>query len=137
MSAPTSASIEIEPGSFRDRNGRVFYRNGEVYRCLSKEAALNWYALVHSKFFNQALEKNQIIPTEVVDASSIGEDLPHGNWEVVLHHHRVPVISYPYEWSFAMLKDAALLHLELLQNALAEDMILKDSSAFNVQWQGT
>ncbi len=35
-----------------------------------------------------------------------------------------------------MLKDAALLHLELLLAALDEDMILKDSSAYNIQWQG-
>ena len=36
-----------------------------------------------------------------------------------------------------MLKDAALLQLELLQDALAEGMILKDASSFNVQWIGS
>jgi hypothetical protein len=35
-----------------------------------------------------------------------------------------------------MLKDGALLQLELMQAALAENMILKDSSAYNIQWMG-
>ena len=35
-----------------------------------------------------------------------------------------------------MLKDAALLHLELLSAALRENMILKDASAYNIQWRG-
>lgn len=45
-------------------------------------------------------------------------------------------MSYPYEWSFAMLRDAALLQLDLVLAALDEDMTLKDCSAFNVQWVG-
>ena len=35
-----------------------------------------------------------------------------------------------------MLQDAALLHLDLMREALAEDMILKDASPYNVQWRG-
>jgi ribosomal protein L11 methylase PrmA len=36
-----------------------------------------------------------------------------------------------------MLQDAALLHLELLQAALAEDVIIKDGTAYNMQWVGS
>src|ERR687895_559153 len=54
----------------------------------------------------------------------------------VLRHERIPFVSYPYEWPFAMLRDAALLQLELLEACLTEDMILKDSSPYNVQWRG-
>ena len=49
----------------------------------------------------------------------------------------MPFVSYPYEWPFSMLRDAALLQLELLRAALAEDMIPKDASPYNVQWRGT
>jgi len=48
----------------------------------------------------------------------------------------VPFVSYPYEWSFAMLRDAALLQLELLRRALDENLTLKDASSYNVQWRG-
>jgi hypothetical protein len=37
------------------------------------------------------------------------------------------------KWSFQMLKDAALLTLEIATEALEKNMILKDASAYNVQ----
>jgi SAM-dependent methyltransferase len=49
----------------------------------------------------------------------------------------IPFVSYPFEWSFGMLRDAALLSLDLLDAALAEDFTLKDGTAYNVQWRGT
>ena len=57
-------------------------------------------------------------------------------WAAVLEHARIPVVSYPYEWSFGMLRDAALLQLDLTLAALDEEMTLKDATPFNVQWHG-
>ncbi len=57
-------------------------------------------------------------------------------WVARLDHETIPVISYAYEWSYSMLRDAALLHLELLGEALDADLILKDSTHFNIQWRG-
>ena len=54
----------------------------------------------------------------------------------VLRHERIPFVSYPYEWTFSMLKDAALLQLDLLLAALEHDMVLKDSTPYNVQFKG-
>jgi hypothetical protein len=54
----------------------------------------------------------------------------------MLRHERVPFISYPYEWTFSMLKDAALLELDIVLAGLEEDLILKDASPYNVQWRG-
>src|SRR5207248_2984648 len=42
-----------------------------------------------------------------------------------------------YEWSFAMLREAALLHLDMLERCLKRGWILKDATAFNVQFQGS
>jgi hypothetical protein len=53
-----------------------------------------------------------------------------------LRHERIPFVSYPYEWSFSMLRRAALLQLELLLEALEDGVILKDGSSYNVQWRG-
>ena len=57
--------------------------------------------------------------------------------EALLEHERVPFVSYPYEWTFSMLRDAALLQLELLLRALEEGLTLKDASPYNVQWRGS
>ena len=51
-------------------------------------------------------------------------------------HERIPFVSYPYEWPFSMLKDAALLQLDLNLAAIEVDMISKDSSPYNVQFKG-
>ncbi len=55
----------------------------------------------------------------------------------VLRHERIPFVSYPYEWTFSMLKDAALVQLDLLVAALDRDMVLKDSTPYNVQFRGS
>ena len=46
----------------------------------------------------------------------------------------LPLISYPYEWCFSQLREAALLTLELQRRALAAGMRLKDASAYNIQF---
>ena len=130
-------SEQFEPGSFRDRNGRVFYRGGCVYRALSNKALREWEALSSTQFFKRFIAEEKLIQTERVEPPKILDSSIIEEWAAVLRHDAIPFISYPYEWSFEMLKDAALLELELLLAALDEEMILKDSSAFNFQWIGT
>ena len=60
---------------------------------------------------------------------------PEG-FAAALRHEAVPFVSYPYEWCFGMLKDAALLQLDIVLTALDEGMILKDASPYNLQWRG-
>ncbi|MGH2981005.1 MAG: methyltransferase, partial [Solirubrobacterales bacterium] len=59
-----------------------------------------------------------------------------GDVAAVLRHERIPVVSYPYEWPFGMLQDAALLELDLLLAALDEGLTLKDATPYNVQFRG-
>jgi SAM-dependent methyltransferase len=118
---------EREPGSFRDRNGRVFYRDGRVFRSLSPRALANWRQLQETAFFVRRVGDGSIVATTDRGLHAGGG---------LLEHARIPFVSYPYEWTFGMLKDAALLHLELMQDALAEGFILKDASPYNVQWRG-
>lgn len=128
----------VEPGSFRDRYSRVFYSHGRVYRGLSEKALSNWQKLSNTGFFSRFIAEGKIVQTELVNP--LDEGIPKNlvqDWATVLRHDLIPFISYPYEWSFSMLKDAALLHLEILLAAIDEDMILKDSSPYNIQWFGT
>jgi hypothetical protein len=52
----------------------------------------------------------------------------------VIQPELVDFISYPYEWSFSQLKDAALLTIAATRKALDKGMILKDASAYNIQF---
>lgn len=125
------ADEHLEPGSFRDREATVFYRDGAVLRGLSPAARADWDALAATAFFPRLVAAGAIIGTEEVA-------VPDGSaFAAVLRHERIPFVSYPYEWTFGMLQDAALLQLELVRQALDEGLLLKDASPFNVQWRGS
>jgi SAM-dependent methyltransferase len=106
-------------------------RDGEIYRALSRAGVEDWEALAATPLATD----ERLIPTEPVEL----DDLPDLAGEAAagaLRHERVPFVSYPYEWPFSMLKDAALLQLALGREALRLDLTLKDASPYNVQWRG-
>ena len=127
--------LSAEPGSFRDPDSRV-YRDGDlILRALSERGLSDWEHLAGTEFFARAQDVGTIVRTQALDnRTTPGQGFQSAG---TLRHERVPFVSYPYEWPFSMLRDAALLQLELMRDALAEDTILKDSSPFNVQWHGS
>ena len=125
----------VEAGSFRDRHGRVFYSGKRVFRALSSKAWRDWQRLSATSFFKEYSARGLIIPTR--EATDAAPPELEGNWAGVLEHHKIPFVSYPYEWCFGMLQAAALVQLDLLLAALREDMMLKDASAYNIQWMGS
>jgi ribosomal protein L11 methylase PrmA len=128
-----------EPGSFRDRDSRVVVSGDAIYRALSPEGAEDWRALSGSPLLDQLTAAGELIGTREVDASVLGEsgDLLPTGVEMVLEHDRVPFVSYPYEWTFSMLQDAAKLQLELGVAAIDAGLTLKDATPYNVQYLGS
>lgn len=138
MTAPVAAAPrgELDAGSFRDPDSRVFHADGQILRALSERGAQDWRALERSRLFAAATQDGRLVATE--EAELTGE-LPLLRTEraaAVLRHERIPFVSYPYEWTFGMLRDAALLQLDLLLDALDEDLTLKDATPYNVQFRG-
>ena len=78
----------------------------------------------------------RVVATEWVDSSQLPGGLP-AVAAGALRHERIPFVSYPFEWPFSMLRDAALLQLDLNRRALRDDLTLKDASAYNVQFRGS
>ncbi|MFN8141590.1 MAG: hypothetical protein U0R29_04540 [Solirubrobacterales bacterium] len=128
-----------EPGSFRDRDSRVVVSDDAIYRALSPEGAEDWEAFSGSPLLEQLTAAGKVIGTREVDPSVLGESqdlLPTGITKV-LEHDRVPFVSYPYEWTFSMLQDAAKLQLELGAAAIDSGLDLKDATPYNVQFIGS
>ena len=124
------------PLSFHAVDPRVFHHAGSVFRGLTRRALADWQWLAKTRFYRRFSEQGRLVGTrEVVERDGLPELAPQ--WAGVLEHARVPVVSYPYEWSFGMLRDAALLQLDLTLAALDEGMTLKDATPFNVQWIGS
>jgi hypothetical protein len=119
--------VSADPGSFRDPASRVVHDGARVLRLLDEQGLVAWLALKATSFFEKAVADGRLIQTE--ETSDFPVDAAG-----VLEHPRLPVITYPYEWTFSMLKDAALLQLDLLADALAEGITIKDATPFNIQF---
>src|SRR5919107_4606111 len=133
----STAPAGLEPGSFRDPESRVFYQGDEVFRALSADGLSDFEALRATGL----LDDERVVRTEVVadgaaGGRAAGEGLLVHEPAGVLRHERIPFVSYPYEWTFSMLKDAALVQLDLLLASLEQDLVLKDSTPYNVQFKG-
>jgi hypothetical protein len=122
----------LEPGSFRDPESRVFYAGDDVFRALSPDGLSDFEALRASGL----LDDERVVRTEVAKDTAALRGLLVHEPAAVLRHERIPFVSYPYEWTFSMLKDAALLQLDLLLAALDHDLVIKDSTPYNVQFRG-
>lgn len=124
----------FEPGSFRDRHARIFRRGNRVLRALSPSARDDWKLLSATRLFAARTANGTIVNTRrAPDEAALLESTGNG-WCAVVEHDRVPFISYPYEWTFGMLREAALLHLDLIREAIDEGLILKDATPYNVQF---
>lgn len=121
----------IDPGSFRDPDARVFHVDGRVLRGLTARAGRIYQeaSTVRSALENAGL----FVSSWEVDGVAVPEGVPS---DVVVESRRLPVISYPSEWSFTMLQDAALATLDANRIALDHGFILKDASSFNVAFDG-
>ena len=128
-------SPNSQGSSFRDPAGNVVLVEDHVYRIIHAEALDEWRNFSESALFRKLQEDRLLIPsysaTEV--PPELSQYLQNGT---VIEHERIPVISYPYEWSYEMLRQAALLHLEIMERCLDHDYILKDASSFNIQFVG-
>lgn len=121
----------IISGSFRDPSGFLFFRDGSIYRQVNTIYKENYDQLINTGFYETLVNSGLLIPHEEVDSEYSQSD----NAYKILKPELIPFISYPYEWSFSQLKDAALLTLKIQKKALDFGMTLKDCSAYNIQFK--
>jgi hypothetical protein len=116
-----------DPGSFRDPASHIVFDGDRVLRQLDQRGLQAWKDLSESEFFTRAVADGRLIAAQQVSHES-------ADAAATLEHPRVPFISYPYEWTFSMLKDAALLQLDLLEDALGDGLTIKDATPYNIQF---
>ena len=118
-------------GSFRDPSGFVYTRDDTLYRQVNARFGPQFAAFIASGLYDELARDGLLVPHEQVglDFSATTEAY------AVLRPERIAFISYPYEWSFGQLQDAAALTLEIQERALQKGFTLRDSSAYNVQFQ--
>lgn len=122
--------IDIDPASYKDPAGFVFQYLGKIYRCVHPSYAPHYQMLMQSGLYAHLCEKQWLVPHVECTENIIA--IP-GAYKVIAPQP-LTTISYVYEWSIDMLKDAALLTLNINKAAVAHGMILKDATPFNVQF---
>lgn len=124
----------LDPASFRDPNGFVFRGgDGQLYRQVNHPAEADYRLLMDSGLYKELVSAGLLIEH---DEAPLDQRLTDAASRV-LRPRPVEFISYPYEWSFSQLQDAARLTLDIQRRALARGLVLKDASAYNVQFEGS
>ncbi len=128
--APSLAPLPSrrEPSSFRDPAGFLFWRGGEVFRCVRPVYETQFREATSRRLYEACIAQGLMLPFATGYAPPDDEPCV-----AVLKPRQLTQITYPYEWCFEQLKDAAALTLKLHILALERGMVLKDASAYNVQ----
>jgi len=116
--------------SFRDPSGVVFTADGGLYRQVNLAYRNHYDHLMGSGLYQSLVDEGLLIPHREVE----GPLFDPATCYKILQPERVQFISYPYEWCFSQLKEAAQTTLEIQKRAFAHGMTLKDCSAYNIQF---
>jgi len=125
------ASSAQLPGSFRDPSGFLFQQDGVIYRQVNLAYKDDYDHLMDSGLYQTLVDDNLLIPHGEVGIEPLVCELVYK----VIKPEPIPFVSYPYEWCFSQLRDAALTTLKIQRKALDFGMSLRDSSAYNIQFK--
>ncbi len=120
----------MEEASFRDPAGRIYRHDGVLYRQINELGRADYDLFMNSGLYLDLETRGLLVAHEEVSVSLALDTSAYK----VIRPETIPYVSYPWEWSFSQLKDAALLTLQVHMCALEHGFILKDASAFNVQF---
>jgi SAM-dependent methyltransferase len=118
--------IQFDNTSYIDPRGRVFYHQGGIYRAFYPEVSTFYQELLLSQAIRNFIEKGNLIDT------TIEPELQIEGFSLIVNHRRIPFPSYCFEWPMAMLKEAALLTLDISLGMIDSNIILQDASPYNI-----
>ena len=122
---------QAHPSSFRDPSGFLYYRDNELFRQINRVYREDFDHFIESGLYAYLVKAGLLVAHEEVGLDQAATSTAYK----VIKPDIIDFVSYPYEWCFSQLKDAALLTLKLQREALNKGMCLKDASAYNVQFR--
>ena len=125
--------MKNNPGSFRDPSGSVFSKDGRIYRSIFKPGVEAFEAVKTAGIYDRLIDAGILISHMEVNKPDFA---PRGTI-YCLEHPPLDMVSYPWEWPFSLLKNAALIHLDAMEILIPLGFWMRDASAYNVQFDGT
>ena len=118
------------PSSYRDPSGFIFARDGVIYRQVNLSCQEDYDLLLESGLYEDIVNSGLLVCHSELPESTL---ISPGGYKII-KPEPIPFISYPCEWCFSQLQDAALTTIRILKRALEFGMSLKDASAYNIQF---
>ena len=131
---PAEPAAHREFSSFRDPSGFLFWQDGSILRWVEPGYGPTYRRARESGLYARAVEAGLLLPFEEGDGAAVRPPGVAHEGAAVLRPRQLTLLTYPYEWSFRQLQDAAVATLDLHLLALGHGMLLKDASAFNIQF---
>jgi hypothetical protein len=117
-------------GSFRDPSGFIFRRDGQYFRQVNLAYKDEYDLARESGLYENLVNDGLLVAHREIEADAPEPSLAYK----ILQPEPIYTISYPYEWCFSQLRDAASLSLRIQKRALKRGLSLKDCSAYNIQF---
>ena len=127
--------VEKEVSSFRDTYGEVYYYQNKIIRSVNKAGANDYELIRDNEIITKSIENNFLIETKEIDKNIFKDQFINSSH--LLESELIQHISYPYEWSFEQLKVASLHHLKFQIFLFDLNAVLRDASAYNIQFKGS
>lgn len=124
-----SKEIRFSALSMVDDIGKVFFWKNRVFRAINYEAVETVKEIFSSGMIEELVE-NKLFPKSWIT------DYIIDGYRLVVEHEKIHPVTYPYEWSFSMLKDAAITVLQINLIARKYGYQTKDCHGFNVLFDG-
>lgn len=121
--------VIFHPLSFVDTNGRLFWWKGELYRAISAKQTAFYETLFRKGIIQEFINKRILVETEPTCLRLDG-------YGMVIKHRAIPFVSYNHEWSIPMLKDAALLIIDMDVTLAHYGLTLQDTHSDNILFDG-
>jgi hypothetical protein len=121
--------VKFYPLSMADTSGRLFVWQRHLYRAISQERTALCARLFQDGVIDKLVNKGFLVETERTRLTMSG-------YRLIVKHRLLPFVSYPYEWSGAMLRDAALLIIDLALQLSDYGLMLQDAHPWNVLFDG-
>lgn len=117
------------PLSLVDKDNCAYILDTIVLRPTSPSLGKTYLNLEQSGLLADLIEE-QYIPETSRSATKVFDS------QIVLEHHRYPVLTYPFEWSSLMLKEAGSLVAKFLERLRPHGYSLKDCHPYNIVFNG-
>lgn len=112
--------------SYRDPESQILEeKDGFIRRRVDMNYLDSYKYFLNSEDYKMLQKKKIIIETK------LGEIYKN---DFFLYHKKMNFFIYPDEWTFSMLKDAAISHIELNKILLKNNLITIDGSSFNLNF---